>query len=344
MALLTGRDHAAYWTEATVSGKTVYRVRVGSFATREAAKELAEGLASEFELDYWIAPEAPATRATAEATPAPAETAAATPRPSPKASAVGRATPISTPEPGSGSLLKAAMRAHGGETGGFAVVDRAASIRLSYRLKSLDAKTGAPVFTRHVYRRKGKDRLRLEITPIGDASTAARDAHGRPIEAPPSATVYSPQGAWVSTGGERAMLPMPAARARIEALGPSGVLRLPLAFPARGAAAVGITRTVAAGTRTLNGQPAVRLDASPPPRPYKEASLYLDPGSERLIAARFLTDAGELLLTFDDYRTIAPGLIVPFERVVYRDGTVVSSVEIDELSLDVEIEDSLFAR
>lgn len=339
VALLAGRDLAAYWVEANVGGKTVYRVRVGSFPTREAAKELAESLPEEFRRDYWVAPEEaePAQTATplARATVAPART------PSPTAAV--RATPALAGKSDAAALLAQAMTVHGGPRGGFTVVDGAASVVLSYRLKSLDAKTGAPVFTRHVYRRKGKDRLRLEITPI-DVDAPARDAQGRILSAPASITVHTPGGAWVEANGGRTALGASIARARIEALGPSGMLRLPLAFPTRGGAAVGITGATIAGLRTLNGMPATRIDATPPPKPYREAALYLDPGTSRLAAARFLTDAGELLLTFSDYRTVAPGLIVPFERVVYRDGTVVSSVEIDGFTLDADLPDSLFSR
>lgn len=340
VALLAGRDIAAYWTEASVGGKTVYRVRVGSFPTREAAKQLAEELPTEFGFEYWIAPEE-ARPALAVATQAPAPTAkpAASVKPIPTAGA--KATPPPKTEDAS-SLLAAAMQVHGGAAGGFAAVDRSASVYLSYRLKSLDAKTGAPVFTRHVYRRKGKDRLRLEISAIEESASLARDASGKPIVAASSVTVHAPGGSFIQADGRLSELVPSTARARIEALGPAGMLRLPLAFPNRGAAAVGITKASVAGTRTLNGAAAVRIDANPPPKPYREASLYVDPGSQRLIAARFLTDAGELLLTFSDYRTVAPNLIVPFERVVYRDGNVVSSVEIDAFTLDTEMNDALF--
>lgn len=341
VALLAGRDIAAYWTEASVGGKTVYRVRVGSFPTREAAKQLAEELPTEFGLEYWIAPEE-ARPTVAAATPAP--TPSAKPTASVKATptvVIAKATPAPKVEDAS-ALLAAAMVVHGGAVGGFAAVDRSASVHLSYRLKSLDAKTGAPVFTRHVYRRKGKDRLRLEISAIEESATLARDASGKPIVAASSVTVHAPGGSFIQADGRLSELVPSTARARIEALGPAGMLRLPLAFPNRGGAAVGITKASVAGTRTLNGAAAVRIDANPPPKPYREASLYVDPGSQRLIAARFLTDAGELLLTFSDYRTVAPNLIVPFERVVYRDGNVVSSVEIDAFTLDTEMSDALF--
>jgi len=341
VALLAGRDFAAYWIEATVGGKTVYRVRVGSFPTREAAKALGEDLPAELALDYWVAPEEARTAAATAPSPTPKPKPAGTAIP--KATAIAKATPA--PSPGNddaATLLAESMLVHGGPSGGFAAVDRAASVLLSYRLKSLDAKTGAPVFTRHVYQRKGKDRLRLEIAPIQEGTTLARDASGKPIVASPSISVHAPSGSFIQTDGRLSELAPGTARARIEALGPSGMLRLPLAFPNRGGAAVGITKSTVAGSRTLNGMPAIRIDATPPPKPYREAALYLDPDTQRLVAARFLTDAGELLLTFADYRTVAPGLLVPFERVVYRDGAVVSSVEIDAFTLDGDFEDALF--
>lgn len=354
VALLAGRDFAAYWVEASVGGKTVYRVRVGSFPTREAAKALGEGLPAELALDYWVAredKESPKTKP--DPTPSELEEILAklqrdardTADPLPVASPTmtPAAVAIATPQAADAAkLLAASMAVHGGPTGGFNAVDRAASVLLSYRLKSLDARTGAPVFTRHIYQRKGKDRLRLEIAPMQEGATLARDASGKPIVASSSVSVHAPSGSFVQIEGRLSELAPGTARARIEALGPAGMLRLPLAFPNRGGAAVGFTKATVAGSRTLNGQAATRIDATPPPKPYREASLYLDPGTQRLIAARFLTDAGELLLTFADYRTVAPGLIVPFERVVYRDGAVVSSVEIDLFTLDGELEDALF--
>lgn len=350
VGILAGRDIAAYWTEASVGGKTVYRVRAGSFPTRENAKAFAEELPQELGLEYWIAKEdglpfassEPAVPvATATPTPLPVVKLTPPPEPTPAPTLIAKATPAPKAQDAS-TLLADAMAVHGGAAGGFAAIDRAASVTLSYRLKSLDAKSGAPVFTRHVYRRKGKDRLRLEISAIEDGTAIARDAQGKPIVPAGSVTVSAPTGAYLDADGRRSELSAQTARARIEALGPAGMLRLPLAFPNRGGAAVGITKAVVAGTRTLNGMPATRIDAMPAPKPYREASLYLDPGTQRLIAARFLTDAGELLLTFGDYRTVAPNLVVPFQRVVYRDGTVVSSVEIDSFTLDADLEDALF--
>lgn len=353
VAVLAGRDIAAYWTEANVGGKTVYRVRVGSFPTRDKAKAFAEDLPQELGLSYWVAKDdSPPFQTSAPASPIPASKIEGTPTPLPVVkltppppeatpTAIAKATPAPKKEDAA-ALLASAMKVHGGAAGGFAAIDKAASVSLSYRLKSLDAKTGAPVFTRHVYRRKGKDRLRLEISAIEDTTAIARDASGKPITAAASVTVSAPSGAYIDADGNRTELNPQTARARIEALGPSGMLRLPLAFPNRGGAAVGITKSVVAGARTLNGLPATRIDATPAPKPYREASLYLDPVSQRLLAARFLTDAGELLLTFGDYRTVAPNLVVPFQRVVYRDGNVVSSVEIDAFSLDADLEDALF--
>ena len=148
-------------------------------------------------------------------------------------------------------------------------------------------------------------------------------------------TIADPSGGSVTSAGKTSPLAANAARARIEALGPAGMLRLPLAFPQRGAAAAGIAgATRVAGTKTIGEEPALRIDAVAPPSPYREASLYFSPETKRLVGARFLTDAGELLLTFGDYRRIGPSLIVPFRRSVYRDGALVSAVEIDDLQLE----------
>lgn len=316
VTVLVGRDLPAHWSTIEVKGKTMYRVRVGSFATREDAQEFAASLPGDLKLQTWVAP---------------VEASAATPIP--KATRDGKTTSIATPTPavvtagvGADDILAAAIEAHGGAAGGFGALDSAGSVELRYRLRSLDAKTGEPVFTRHVYSRKGKDRLRLEITPIEELGNAA---------SPASVTITEPSGASVTSAGKTSPLAANAARARIEALGPAGMLRLPLAFPQRGAAAAGIAgATRVAGTRTIGEAPAVRVDAVSPPNPYREASLYFAPDTKRLVGARFLTDAGELLLTFSDYRRIGPSLIVPFRRTVYRDGTMVSAVEIDDLRLD----------
>lgn len=302
---LVGRDVPAYWSEVRVGDKTMYRVRAGSFPTREAAKAFAASLPEDLELQFWVAPEESTTPKT-KATPAPPKDDTAT------------------------SHLEAARRAHGGDAGGFARLARAEAVELRYRLKSLDAKSGEPVFTRHVYRRLGES-LRLDITPIESKASA-------------STTVLASDGAWVGIDGKRASVAAASARSRIEALGPAGMLRLPLAFPSKGASAAGIERATLIGERTLNGSPALRIDAKPAPAPYREASLYLDPVLKRLMAARFLTDAGELLVEFSDYKEVAPGLLVPMRRNVWRDGTIVSTVEIDELRLDPELDASLFTR
>lgn len=314
VTMLVGRDLPAHWSTIEVKGKTMYRVRVGSFPTRESAQEFAASLPGDLKLQTWVAP--------VEAAPAPGT--AVTPI------AIGSPpSPAATPPTAAVSadeILAAALAAHGGAAGGFGALDSAGRVVLRYRLRSLDAKTGEPVFTRHVYSRKGKDRLRLEITPIEELGNAA---------SPASVTIADPTGGSVTSAGKTSPLAAKAARARIEALGPAGMLRLPLAFPQRGPAAAGIAgATRIAGTKTIGEEPAIRVDAVAPPSPYREASLYFAPDTKRLVGARFLTDAGELLLTFSDYRRIGPSLIVPFRRTVYRDGTMVSAVEIDDLQLE----------
>lgn len=326
VAVLVGRDAPAWFSQTDLGGKTMFRVRVGHFSSKDAARVFADGLPSELKSDYWIAPDDSAVVPTPlppAPTNAPSPTPTNAPSPSPSASPLV--------EESATRILADAMAAHGGAKGGFAVLDRAGSVALRYRLKSLDAKTGEPVFTHHVYLRKGKDRLRLEIEPLEGTG-------------PSSTTLFTPKGAWVDATGVRTGLTPPTARARIESLGPAGMLRLPLEFPQKGAAAAGFVTATVAGPRTLNGEAVIRLDAAPPPSNYREASLYLDPSTHRLAAARFLTDAGELLLTFGDYRVLAPGLVVPFRRMVYRDGTVVSSIELDELILDGSIDDAVFAK
>lgn len=335
VTVLVGRDAPAFWSEAEVGGKKMYRVRVGHFRTKDEARVFAENLAPDMKLDYWIAPDdtPPAIARAATATPGATSTIEApvrTPAPMPSASASPSAPP--TPAQSAAVILAAAEAAHGGAQGGFPVLDRAASIAFRYRLKSLDPKTGEPVFTHQSYYRKGKDRLRLEIEPLEGG------------DGPSSVTVYTPTAAWVDAAGVRTELSPAMARARIESLGPAGVLRLPLEFPRKGAGAAGFRNATVAGPRTLNGEPVLRLDAAPPPARYREASLYVAPDTHRLAAARFLTDAGELLLTFDDYRAPRDGLLVPFHRSVYRDGTVVSSLEIDALDLDKPIDDALFTK
>lgn len=318
VAVLAGRDLAAHWATVDVKGKTMYRVRVGSFATRAEAQEHAASLPADLKLQYWVAPVEPAAKGATKA--APTESPVASPMASP--AAIGVIAPLAT----GADVLAEALDAHGGAAGGFGALDAAGSVVLRYRLRSLDAKTGQPVFTRHVYSRKGKDRLRLEITPIEELGNAA---------SPASVTIADPSGGSVTSAGKTSPLAANAARARIEALGPAGMLRLPLAFPQRGAAAAGIAgATRVAGTKTIGEEPALRIDAVAPPSPYREASLYFSPETKRLVGARFLTDAGELLLTFGDYRRIGPSLIVPFRRSVYRDGALVSAVEIDDLQLE----------
>ena len=345
VSVLVGRDAPAWFSQTDLGGRTMYRIRVGHFASKAAAKAFADGLPGELKNDYWIAPDDSAVVPTPlppAATPMPSPSAttpviATRPSAAPSATASTATTPSPAPsasplvEESATRILADAMAAHGGAKGGFAVLDRAGSVALRYRLKSLDAKTGEPVFTHHVYLRKGKDRLRLEIEPLEGTG-------------PSSTTLFTPKGAWVDAAGVRTGLTPPTARARIESLGPAGMLRLPLEFPQKGAAAAGFVTAAVAGPRTLNGDAVIRLDAAPPPSNYREASLYLDPSTHRLAAARFLTDAGELLLTFGDYRVLAPGLVVPFRRMVYRDGTVVSSVELDEFVLDGPIDDALFAK
>jgi hypothetical protein len=352
VTVLVGRDAPAWLAATEVSGKTLYRVRVGHFPDKEKAKTFADGLVEELHLTYWIAPDdvGPLVTATTTQTTTltPVSTATARAQKTPASSPAQAATPPATPTPealpsealpSASEILSAAIAAHGGAQGGLEAVDHASSISLRYRLKSLDAKTGEPVFTRHVYLRKGGDRSRLEIEPMAGVTDEANRESG-----PASATVATPKGAWVDSAGRHTALTLPSARARIESLGAAGILRLPLEFPQKGTAAAGFTGAKVAGTRTLNGEQVLRIDASPPPASYREASLYFDPVTHLMVAARFLTDAGELLLAFGDYRTVAEGLVVPFHRMVYRDGVVVSSVELDEFLLGAPIDDSEFTR
>jgi DedD protein len=51
---LVGGGHKAYLSPVEVSGRTMYRVRIGPFASRDKAQKAAEQVRKGFKLDTWV--------------------------------------------------------------------------------------------------------------------------------------------------------------------------------------------------------------------------------------------------------------------------------------------------
>jgi hypothetical protein len=142
-----------------------------------------------------------------------------------------------------------------------------------------------------------------------------------------SATLLDADAAHLITEGKAHSVPVESVRSRLAEFGPGHLFSVPLALASDGRRLLGDTDLAVqeklvdnAGSRIV----LVALDDAGE----ETARIEVDARTYRPVAVSFRSPAGQVAYRYGDYREVAPGLIVPFEREFSRNGRTVSVTKV----------------
>lgn len=227
---------------------------------------------------------------------------------------------------GAETVLDAAVKAHGGRGGGLERLSGAAALRFVYQ-RTVPVEGGKLVAENVFLRRAEGDRLEVKITEgtgTDSVTVARRDGD-----------------AWVQVNG--AVTERDGARARevLDRFSPEAVLAVPLGLPDDVETAEAWRSLRLVGTVEEDGRPQQLLE----PREKGKGGLIsasFDPESHTLSRVTWAAEAGQITFRYADYRKLDKGLVVPFYTRVERDGALVEEVRVEELTLDLPLDLTLF--
>lgn len=220
-------------------------------------------------------------------------------------------------------VLRAAVEAHGGATGGLAALS--GSRELTFQFVREVPVDGKSLVARHVYRRSG-DSLRLDVTvQKGDGVD--------------SVTVAGPGGgAWVVSEGKTVPRDAPRTREIVGRFAPEQLLRVALGVAADIETATAWRELVVVGPEG-DDLVVLRPETGPTGGLVEVAFSRTDHRLRRVTMER----AGRrTVYLFDDYRELAPGLVVPHETETLRDGASVEAIQVLGLDASTRIPATLF--
>ena len=302
-----------------------YRVVVDDIAELGAARAVASTLARDGRPGSVLESEGGESRLV-EVVPVGAPSAAAAPtRLAPSAAAAASAP--SERRPDVDSVLRAAVRAHGGEDGGLVFLHDQPAVRFAFeRTVTLD---GVVLRTRNTFSRQGES-LRLDVEIL--------EGEGKD-----SVTVLSREGgAWVRADGVAVEREVARTREVLQRFSPEVMLAMPLGLPQ--------DVDTGASWRGLEVQAAGADDAGSlvvgPAEARDEglSSANFDPRDHTLQRVVWQGGAGTVVFSYADYRKVERRLVVPFEARVTRDGQQVELVTVTEFSLEPVFTPEFFAK
>ncbi len=156
-----------------------------------------------------------------------------------------------------------------------------------------------------------------------------------------SATLLDGDQAHLLTQGKSHSIAVEAVRSRLAEFGPDHLFSVPLALASDGRRLLGDTDLSvqekivdAAGARIV----LVAVDDAGA----ETARIEVDAKTYRPTAVSFRSPAGQVAYRYADYREVAPGLIVPFEREFSRNGRTVSVTKVVRFRLKAPEDPSRF--
>jgi hypothetical protein len=229
--------------------------------------------------------------------------------------------------PEADSLLRAAVKAHGGAEGAGHRLRAAESIRFTYD-HSVPV-TGGTLVAHNEFFRLG-DALRLDI--------AIAQGEGRSS----STTLTESQKAYVSVDGTVTERDGARTLEMLERFSPEALLSIPLGLPedVETAAAWRGLETVRREEHQGRSLWVVRGSVSPGEVGLREAAF--DTEGRHLVWVAWQAESGLVTFSYADYRTLGEDLVVPFQTRIERDGTLVEEISIASLELDGVLEPRLF--
>lgn len=204
----------------------------------------------------------------------------------------------------------------GGKAGGAAVLEKATAFDLVFRrtIKDSHSRDEITADHRYVWLDRGT-RRRLDIRVV--------DGEGKD-----SASVITADAAWLFVDAGVHPVDPQAATASLTEFDPLRLYSVPFALAAEGRQILGAASLSAAekdGDRfILIGRDEQGAETS---------RLEVDARSYRPVVVQFESSSGRVEYRYGDYREVVDGLLVPFEREFWRNGTRVSRTEVSRFRL-----------
>ncbi len=248
----------------------------------------------------------------------PSSASAADPPPSAIAAAVDlKALQAAGPR----ALLQRAVDALGGKEGGREVWSRARTVDFYYDHEALQSYAGEGILASHHYQAQMDGSQSLEVTILKG------DGKG-------SLTRVSGGESSIEVDGQRTALAPDQAQRRMDDFSPGKLFQIPLDFgPSEGQVADADILEVLSvvGVEEVRGRPGVVLRAEE--EGIERLRIVLDTQSWVPLETTFESAAGRITYRFGDYRTIVPGLILPFRREFLRNDILLGTVQVRDIKV-----------
>jgi len=230
------------------------------------------------------------------------------------------------PVPKLSVLVERLGQSLGGPSGGLQVLKRAPEVDFVFHRVARDAQSRQDIEAEHRLVRLAKgQRLRLDVRVKGDDGID-------------SASVIDGSRSWVIAEGERHEADVPALRSRLSEFAPERLFSVPLTLATKGADLLGDAALEVSRERGDSGDRFILRGGTEdaPVRIELSATTY------RPLAVAFRSLSGDVVYRYEDYREVAPGLILPFVREFHRNGLRVSRTTVRRLGLKARSVGDLF--
>jgi hypothetical protein len=216
----------------------------------------------------------------------------------------------------------------GGPKGGLRLLEKSAELDFIFHRSVRDSLSRETVEADHrLVRKQGGVRLRLDVRVGGDDGID-------------SASVIDGEQAWVIAEGERHEADAGALRSRLSEFAPERLFSVPLTLALEGRELLAGADLQISRERDKAGD---RLILRGGEGDSSGVRIVLDGTTYRPIEVAFRSLSGDVVYRYEDYREVAPGLILPFVREFHRNGIRVSRTTVRRFDLHVASTGDLFS-
>jgi hypothetical protein len=226
------------------------------------------------------------------------------------------------PKPSAAEVVERVAEALGGPKGGARVLGTARELDFIYTRSVRDAVTTKQIDAGHRYvRADGGRRQRLDLRVAQDGVD--------------SGSIIDGKTAWVVVGGARHDVDPLAIQARLPEFSPERMFSVPLALAAEGPRLLG-EATLTVDERVDEGGRRRWVLLGLGEDGQETARLEVDARTSLPLEVAFRSPAGHVVYRYADFRQVAPGLVLPFQREFHRNGIRISRTEVTRLRLEVD--------
>lgn len=208
----------------------------------------------------------------------------------------------------------------GGPTGGMKKLDAAPAIELIFRRTVRDSHSSDEITADHRYVEIG-DRFRADVRVV--------EGEGKD-----SATIVD-AGGWLIVEGAAHDVEVEAAEAQLREFDPRRLWSVPFALAGEGRQILQAASLEVEGRAEGEGGREVLVMVGRDGEGLETSRLEVDAKTYRPTNVQFRSSSGEVEYRYGDYREIADGLVVPFDRQFLRNGKQVSRTRVVSLKLKV---------